>query len=253
MREQLKLCIPERKVAPYYCRIMKREVYTVEELSYLLYENVHMIDESFPNKELIRFVRETTGIDLTGLPFQDMVLVILRSNNLYSEEDVQLVERILKHFEEGDHLLRSKMIGDKCLLDRDYQMALKHYDNIIERCEISVVQQSFLHAVRLNKGVAMARMLNFKDAFFIFDILLDEGYMHEFLPVYRLVALRFYRLAQFEEEMKTAPEEIRVGVEAFIGPYRTDNPPVKSDNNRYMLIVDNLIEEWKRRLGGGYQ
>lgn len=246
-----RLCIARRPVTPYYCLQIRKEIYTIEELSYFIFENIHLLDEKFLNRELIAFVKGTIDEDLTGFGFMDAILLILRSNNFYSDDDIRLIEDILRNYKEGDYAMRAKRIGDKCLINKDYNMAIRHYDNILARSAISGMPEEFVTEVYFNKGVAMARQLNFKEAYEIFDRLtwkLNDPLIH----LYRMIALHFFDRKRFDTEMQFADEEIRVAAEELIRSVWAENIDYGSRNDRYMVIIDSVIEDWKRQIGEGY-
>ena len=241
-----RLCIPRRNIKPYYSSIIKREIFTIEELSYFIYENIHLIDDDFIDKNLIEFVYNSIDEDISGFGLNDSIEVILRSNNLYLEEDVELIINILKNYREGDYLTRAKMIGDKCLINKDYNLALKHYNNILQRAEISVVDESFIFDVKFNKGVVLARMLNFKDSYQLFKELYELSEDEE-VKFYCMLSLRYYDINKYNDMKKYDGDKIFESIDDIACNAKMDK--IIYDNGmKYTVVIDDILDEWKHQV-----
>lgn len=104
----------------------------MKSLAFLFSKNIHLVDEKFVDNDLIEFVYECIGQDIGSMGLSEaVVLISLESNNLYSKDEIDIVRYILSNYKDGDFIMRAKMIGDKCLINKEYNLAIKHYDNII--------------------------------------------------------------------------------------------------------------------------
>lgn len=243
-----RLCIKRENIKPYYAHIIKKEIYTIEELSYFIYENIHLIDEDILDESFIKFVYETINEDISNLSFSDAIEVILRSNNLYSYDDIELIRNILTNYKEGDYLTRAKMIGDKCLINKEYFLALKHYNNILQRSEISNINQIFIDDVLFNKAITLARMLNFKDAYNIFEKIYKRSSSDE-NKFYYFMCMKMYDEAKYEK-YKSDDEMFEKIDEAVNGI--GNNKIVYNVALRYSFMIDDVIEEWKHQVSEDY-
>lgn len=245
-----RLCVKRKNITPYYSKVIKREIFTIEELSYFIYENIHLIDESFIENSLIEFVYNTIGEDISRLNFTDAIGVILNSNNFYGKDDIEIVINILKNYKEGDVLTRAKMIGDKCLINKEYNLAIRHYTSILNRNSIRDIDKDFMKDVMYNKGIALARMLNFRDANKIFKRLYEMDGSDEIKFNYYLT-LKFYDSKLYDKYRKYNSDEVFKYIEDATKEMGKDNI-VYNVGARYMLIIDDVIDEWKHQVCEDY-
>ena len=59
---ELLLCRGKRAVRPYYIASLGINIFSIEELCYLISQNAHTLDHDFMEEELCRFVREQLGL-----------------------------------------------------------------------------------------------------------------------------------------------------------------------------------------------
>lgn len=240
-----KLCV-KCSGESYYCKLIRKDIYTIEELSYVIFENIHLIDENFIDEYLCRFVKQCIGRDISKLSLTDAILTILRSNNLYNSMDIDLINNILVNYKEGDYMMRAKMIADKCLINKEYKLAIKHYDNILDRVKYNDINMKFIDEVLFNKGVAMARILSFKDAYIIFKELngrLDD----DTVKLYYYFSMYFYDENLYNNSLEVIDSSIKDNINNILEKFGHDSILYKC-SGRNTLLVNEMIEEWKNQV-----
>lgn len=246
-----KLCIKRRQAAPFYYTRFRRAIFTIEELSYLICENAHLIDDSIINKNLREFLMTTIGEDISEYSFIDTMIAILRSNNLYCIEEINVIINILKNYRRSDAITRAKMIGDKSLINKDYCIAIENYNAIINRSENDIIDNTILENAIFNKGVACALQLNFKSAYSMFDMLDYEN--DRTILIYRLVSLRYYNKSKFDIEIKFIEEAIKSEVNSIVDNTLDNEGTYTNQEDRCIFIMDEVIEGWKHEISENYR
>lgn len=242
---EFRLCIKRKNITPYYSKIIKREIFTIEELSYFIYENIHLINDEFVDNKLCEFVYNCIGEDIRNFSIADAIGVIFNSNNLYGIEDTKLIINIVNNYKDRDFLNRCKMIGDKCLINKDYNVALKHYNNILEKENIINIDEEVIKNVKFNKGVTLARMLNFKDAYIVFRDLYRK-YNEPDMKYCYYTSLKFYDNDLYEK-LREENDDIFSKIDEDTNDIVIDNL-IYNSGTRYMLVMDDIIDEWKSQI-----
>lgn len=157
---------------PYYVDKFYVNLYSIEELCYLLVEKAELLDQDMMQRELVQWLDEQCGLNdlahtLYSLLNQNGSLVafvgtILEYVNLYPEEVIAQTEQVVKSNEGLNPYERKKAKADYMLQNRKYFMALKQYYSLLE--QIPETDKILRGAVYHNMGVACAGMFMFEQA-----------------------------------------------------------------------------------------
>lgn len=157
---------------PYYVDKFYVNLYSIEELCYLLVEKAELLDQDLMQRELVQWIDEQCGLNdlahtLYSLMNQNGSVVafvgtILEYVNLYPEEIVVRTEQVVKSNEGLNPYERKKAKADYMLQNRKYFMALKQYYSLLE--QIPETDKKLCSAVFHNMGVTCAGMFMFEQA-----------------------------------------------------------------------------------------
>lgn len=196
---QIILCTGQYAEKPYFVEKFYINLYSVEELCYLLVEKAEMLDSEIMQKELVQWLDEQCGLNqlahtLYSLLNQNgstaaFVGIILEYVNLYPAEVVARTEEIIKGSEGLSPFDRKKSKADYMLQNGRYYGALKQYYALQE--QIPESEQQLLAKVLHNMGVAYARLFMFKQAAEQFRQAYEADGAEESLALY-LVSVRMY-------------------------------------------------------------
>lgn len=157
---------------PYFVDKFYINLYSVEELCYLLVEKAESLDPEIMQKELIQWLDEQCGLNqlahaLYSLINQNgstaaFVGIILEYVNLYPADVVAGTEEIIRGNEGLSPLERQKSKADYMLQNRRYYGALKQYYALIS--QRSEMDKTLSAQVLHNMGVAYAKLFMFRQA-----------------------------------------------------------------------------------------
>lgn len=163
--------IGKKAEQPYYIKEMAFDVFTVEELCYLVYHNWYVLDSSFMKPELESFVGEQLALpDLahkletarraTG-ELTEYLAVLLRESGFCSTEELRMLLVLLKDTMGNGMPERRKAKGDLLLANHKYMAALREYQYLLQECELTEEQKS---AIYHNIGTIYARLFCYREA-----------------------------------------------------------------------------------------
>lgn len=142
MINQVYLCVGTIAKKPFYLEKVYTNVYSVEELCYVLYENAFLIDRDILSKELATWIEEEcklpmlardlyTLINQNALP-SAFVGAILEYTGYYSKDEIDKVESILRMNVSMNVFEKIKAKADFLYENRHFLLAIKEYEHLLE-------------------------------------------------------------------------------------------------------------------------
>lgn len=184
---------------PFFVEKFYVNLYSVEELCYLLVEKAELLDQELMRRELVQWLDEQCGLDrlahtLYSLLNQNGSIVafagtILEYVNLYPPEIVEQTERIIKDNEGLSPYERKKAKADYMLQNRKYQKALRQYYSLL--AQVPETDRQLLAGIRHNMGAACAGLFMYLQASEWFMQAYETDRDQESLELY-LAALRMH-------------------------------------------------------------
>jgi len=158
---------------PYYIKEIGKNVYSIEELSFYLYNHLYLVDEDFFNEELIEYIDNCleNSMVANGLkqamehsaPLSELVSFVIKASGYYNAEEIRIFQKQLDLLRTSTITQRQKAKADILMSHRKYSMALDIYNKIVmhpDPEESSV----FYGNVYNNIGVIYANMFAFEEA-----------------------------------------------------------------------------------------
>lgn len=184
---------------PYFVDKFYVNLYSVEELCYLLVEKAESLDPEIMQRELVQWLDEQCGLDqlahaLYSLMNQNgstaaFVGIILEYVNLYPVDVVSRTEEIIRGNEGRSPQERQKSKADYMLQNGRYYGALKQYYALISRS--TEMDKTLSAQVFHNMGVAYAKLFMFRQAAERFLQAYETDGAKESLSLY-LTSVRMY-------------------------------------------------------------
>ncbi len=157
---------------PYFVEKFYINLYSIEELCYLLVEKAQMLDEEIMQRDLIQWLDEECGLNqlahaLYSLLNQNGSIaafagIILEYVNLYPPDVIARTEEIIRGNEGLSPWERWKAKADYMLQSGRYYGALKQYYALL--AQIKEADRTLMAQVLHNIGVVYARLFMFKQA-----------------------------------------------------------------------------------------
>jgi tetratricopeptide (TPR) repeat protein len=188
------LCRTKEAVRPYHVRDMGVRIYNLEELCYLVYNNIYVISRDFFSDGLLEFITEETGekaladklrvLKEGNSNLAEMVITLFLYVDYYTVEEIEAIRGVLETLNSQNVFERLKTRGDTYLENECFYSAIRNYQKIIDSPPDLTLPAYFYAKVYHNTGVAYARL-------FIFDQ--AEEYFNQ-----------AYKISQHDESKKCA-------------------------------------------------
>lgn len=177
---QILMCTGERASKPYYFEKAYVNLYSIEELCYILYENAFMLDKDILKKDLVEWIdkecklhdlaRELyTLINQNALP-SSFAGSILDYTGYYSKDEIERVESILRMNATMSVFEKWKAKADFLFENRHFLLAVKEYERVLEN--VSEDELALKEKIYNNLGVTYMELYmydlaieNFKKAY----------------------------------------------------------------------------------------
>lgn len=175
---------------PYTVPESGKNIYSIEELCYYIYNNSYMLGKEFFSKELIDFVENglsleslaqklKRGVDY-GENFTNMIMYILDSCSYYDEEEKQGFAKTLDAIGSKSPAERIKARADVLMANKKYSSAVAVYTIILDQKEFAK-QPDFLGDIQNNLGVAYVHMFLYEEAISCFKKAYDISQKEDYL------------------------------------------------------------------------
>ena len=171
---ELLLCRETIAAVPYYIEEAGLNVYSLEELSYYIYDNTYLVSGALMNKGLIRWIREdlkatrlADALDkllTASCPLHMFVGHILKYNGYLSDAEIKKVTDTISSFENKTDAEYRKMRADRLLMKGRITDAIYLYNSILAPELLVTVNAKLESEVLHNLGTAYSRLFFFREA-----------------------------------------------------------------------------------------
>ena len=167
------LCHSALATNPYFFVAMGVNIYSIEELCFLLKENAFILDDDVLDPGLCDFLIDEASMPRLGNKLKGMlskgcsvgefIMTILEDSAYLDEEELSGVRQTLVDSAGLDRSRKHKKRGDNMLRNRKYALALDEYRYILDSMDRDY-DKALYAAVLHNMGTAYARMFLLKEA-----------------------------------------------------------------------------------------
>lgn len=271
---KLILCSGARTEIPYLLPQLGIHIYSMEELCYLLYQHVYMIDEEMFGDSLFDFIETELKLPeradkLRLLKNQNadlktIVTVILCSTDYYTETEIKGLLKTLDEVIGMPLVKRSGIKAGNYLKEQKYSNAAKEYERIINSPEATQLTPEEYGDMFHNLAVARVHITGLKEAARLFYEAYERNHREESLIQYLTALLMNHN----EEEYLNKAKEYQIGPELdykirnhldSIGKeaYATERSEriqelveikTRGDQNEFYGRMEEIIAFWKNRV-----
>ncbi len=165
--------------SPYYIEEASLNIYSLEELSYYMLNNVYLISSKLMNQELCNWIgrelklkklaNELLELVQSNAPLHIFVGHILSSNGYASAKEIKDLLTIISTFENKSEAERRKMRADRLMQHEKYVDAIYEYETLLAEDVAKAMPKVVEGDVYHNLGCAFARLFFFDEAIRCFD------------------------------------------------------------------------------------
>ena len=256
---------------PYIFNITDTRVYTIEELCFYICNNIYILTEKVFDEKLILWIKDElnmpelseklSSMTLHGNSLKDIVVTILCSADYYNEKNIKDIIETLDIVEGMPILLRRKIKADNYLNYKNYSMASKEYEEILESPDInkldSVNYGNIVHnlgIVRMNISSFYAAAECFKEAYVrnnnkeslshYLCALKLENREEEYRDAIRSFSPSKDDIMNIEEKFIKLKKEA-MATKKFMSIDRLLTIKGEGRVNEYYDVIDKMIVDWK--------
>ncbi len=262
------ICTGKRTQQPLFIYETKTNIFSVEELSFYIYENIETLDEKLFDDRLIEFLkrcdREDIALRIEALlkanaGMEEIVRTVFSYVNFYGKSEIEQLCVKVKSFEGQPVEERLKAVGDALLKAKKYSMAKKQYRRLLEMDVNEYMDKAFYGKIWHNLGVVYARMLYYKASTECFrtayDIYPDESIKMSLLKALKLTGdIEDYIQAGNDEAKLEDWEKQWQLEEKSVENYLLEEGEVQAcmelyqrgQVNGYNESIKALIDKWKK-------
>lgn len=256
------LCRTKEASNPFHIKEMGVRIYSLEELCYVIYNNIYIINEDFFSDAFIAFIEEETlekdladklrSAKKKGGSLAEMVAIVLLYVDYYTMEEVEAIKETINTLNAQNVRKRLKIIGDNLLNSAHYYNALWNYERIIKLPIDKELPALFYANVYHNMGIAYAKMFMFFQAELFFNKAYDIS-QYDISKKYAIIVRYLLDENEIIELDDDSKEEyaIKQQIECL-----KDNARGSEDykrlqelekNQNYHKDVSDIIESWKQK------
>ena len=268
------LCQTKKAQRPYFIENISMNIYSIEELCYYLYHNLYLADHTVFNEELCNWLRDE--LELVHLAaklkqnlernvsVEEMIYPVFKEINYltylikdihnFTDEQMNSFNSSFETNEKEKAAVRQKRKGDALTENGMYVNAIRAYQKLLEREDLSEQRKGFAASVRYNLGCAYSYLFQMEKA--------QECFLEAYREAHSKDALKAYIIAyssvhdktdydkvmeelEVDEELKKGiKEEIRQSLKAF-----ESVPEEKTDEKNLDALLERLMKDYHRSTG----
>ena len=172
-------CQNALSATPYYIEEASLNVYSLEELSYYILNNVYLLSSKLMSPELCNWIgrelkqpklaSELQGLVQSNAPLHIFIGHLLGSNGFASNKEIKDTLAIISTFENKSEAERKKMRADRLMANDKFVDAIYEYETLLSEEVAKTMPKVVEGDVYHNLGCAFARLFFFKEAMDCFD------------------------------------------------------------------------------------
>ena len=159
---------------PYYIKEVNKNIYSIEELSYYLYNYLYLVDDQFFSEELIEYIEK--DLDQPNIAagirqsianegeIGEKISFIIKNSGYYTEIMEEKLGNHLKGLNSKTSAERMQAKADILMDTAKYNMAINYYSTILNKSLNNELPERFYGDVYNNLGVAYARLFEYEHA-----------------------------------------------------------------------------------------
>jgi len=256
---------------PYYISQIEKNIYSVEELQYYVFNNIYMIGKEFFTEELLYFLNDE--LELCNLAkklanmlqkegnFGEMIMVLLSNGSYYNVDELKEFERTMREINSMSLSQKLKTKADGYFKTGKYNAAIKAYSDIISQVKEDEATDEFMAAIWNNMAVIYARLFLYREAYAclkaaaelnpcteIMDRLVVAALLSEddriVEDLIRRYGINENELSEYETALEYRKKHIR-NTDEYMDIVSMLAVEKYKDLNDYYYQVRKLSEEWK--------
>ncbi|MBR5337477.1 MAG: tetratricopeptide repeat protein [Lachnospiraceae bacterium] len=246
-------------------------VYSLEELSYYISNNVYTIDDSIMSEKLCSWVAEELHLpELSRKLFESMkgfsslsafAGILLSSCGYCDEADIERIKNVLDQVGNKNEFFRRKTKADTLLSEKRYTAAVNDYKKLLSFYETKKEPDDNVGAVWHNMGTAYAGLFLFSEAADCYEKAFNLNNEPETFSQYKYALYMIHNTAYYKhdrmihvstEDLVAAGEDIAKVLDEGNNTTRgrligeISEAAEYGDLSEYRREIEDITEDWKK-------
>ena len=159
---------------PYYIKEVNKNIYSIEELAYYLYNYLYLVDQSLFSDSLLDYIENELNQQTIAAGIRQIVenqgglgekiSFVIKNSGYYSEREAEKIENHLIMLSSKTSAERVKAKADMLMDNGKYNMAINYYNSILKKSVNNELPERFYGDVYNNLGVAYTRLFAYEEA-----------------------------------------------------------------------------------------
>ena len=254
------LCQTKKAETPYFIENISTNIYTMEELCYYLYHNLHLVDDTIINEGLCSWL--SGELDLPKLAaklrphlgkfaaVEDILYPIFKEINYLTYEELRVLGMQLQKLNIQPPAIREKEKGDALVENGMYVNAIRVYQKLLEREDLEEAREGLTESIYHNLGCACSYLFQMEKAVECFWKAYEQGHDRAALKCY-LLAFRSIRTPNKYESRLTelhVSGEIRAEIKETLDQF-AKKPEKQVDSHQVDELLEKFTQEYHRSTG----
>lgn len=254
---KLILCKGVRTRKAYVFEATNTRIYSIEELSYYIYNNVYYLDSSFIKNNLINWIGSNLKLEELSEKLQEqynnndnyktMIISIFSYSNLYSGIEIKNLLKTIDDLIKMTPIQRRCYRANKFLINKRYDLATKEYEKIIQIDEINTITKEEYGDILHNLAVAMINYNGLEEGMDYFIKAYDLNNKNDSLLSYLYCILIYKGKDKFWDEIEKHRLDIAIA-DSIVDYFKTLDEEANLSINFEGKNLNNILNEWKAEL-----
>lgn len=169
----LQLC-GKQSENPFYIKSLKKNIYSLEELNYFIFNHINQVYREFFDEELFTYIeKELERKDIAEkmramvenkASTKDLIAFLLKASRYYSLHELESISNWVSNIDSMTQAERQKMEADSLYKEKRYASALQIYTSILQNQEKDNMGRHFYGRIAYSIGTIYARLFMSKNA-----------------------------------------------------------------------------------------
>lgn len=167
-------CCSVQSKTPYYIGALDKNVYSLEEINYFIYNHMNLVYREFFCEQLYEYIEkdlmqselagELRELEEKGGQIQDFIMCILKGSYYYSAGDMAAAAPLITSINNMTRAERMTLEAESMLRQKRYESALHIYFDILNNMEEDGENKAFYARIAFSIGIIYARLFMSRNA-----------------------------------------------------------------------------------------
>lgn len=168
------LCHKQKATQPTKLAHIRYKIYTLEELAYLMCDNLYLLDHTLMDEPLCAWLERELGLFQLAdglreqiakrVTLEEFILYFLSHTGIYTRAELADIKTVLDELEGQEEVEKQKMKADDLLANHEYENAVLAYQSILAAQRTEGVSGDFYGKVYACLGAAYGHLFLYKEA-----------------------------------------------------------------------------------------